>query len=176
VFTTTRISSTFSSAHFGVTDALREAGASYSAQVELARKFLALCRPTGSSRFSITALAGVIEDCCGANVSYEAIFAAARGMGLHAEPVTEISHGRVGIHRGDVFLAAEVLRELARERGLDVSENVWFGWYHERQLDRFARHHRTALESLLDRACGMASGHSGWVRKGSTAARTNRKV
>jgi hypothetical protein len=159
-----------------VNDALREAGASYSAQVELARKYLALCRPTGTSKFSITALAGIIKDCCGANVSHEAILAAARGMGLHAEPVTDISYGRVGIHQGDIFFAAEVLRELARERGIDVHENVWFGWYHERQLDRFARQYRTQLEGILELAGGVASGHPGWVRKGSTAARTNRKV
>jgi hypothetical protein len=132
-----------------VDDALREASAWHPVEVELARKFFALCRPTGTSRFSITALAGIIKDCCGAYVSYEAIFAAASGMRLRAEPVTGISSGRVGIHKGDIFLAADVLHDLALERGLDVSENVWFGWYHQRQLARFARQHRATLEEML---------------------------
>src|SRR6516225_952679 len=73
-----------------------------SAQVELARKFLALWRPTLATRFPITGLAVIIEDACGASVSHKAILAAARRMGLRADPVTETSSRRVSVHWGDV--------------------------------------------------------------------------
>jgi len=114
------------------------------AQVETARRFLALCAPISVGRFPSTGLSVIIEDACGLPASHNSVEVAAHQMGIRVE------RGRVAVNSRDVGIAAEVLHELALERGLDVIENVWFGAYQPREVARFARRHHAALTELLD--------------------------